>query len=238
MKLTTDNKAMIKRYLNSFAKTHNLDYNSDKGEFLNKYHIDALIKGLEDTSLLHIGNTNPTGMKKYIVIDTWNGEGYSSDNGTDTKQFDCKEEAFKWAYERALSNTAPLDTKKYPEQVGQFSDSNWFKGEPKSNGDGYWFEGYDDNHGSYQVWETDNAYAIMIQCNVNEVTVLTKEEYVEQIQTIDEDIKTHIKENKNNPYAITNMEELVSIESNGDRFCHQFDDYDYQFRLIQNLKKQ
>ena len=33
-------------------------------------------------------------MKKYIVIDTWNGDGYSSENGVDTKQFDDKKKAF------------------------------------------------------------------------------------------------------------------------------------------------
>ena len=114
-------------------------------------------------------------MQKYIVIDTWNGGGYSSENGTDTKQFDCKDEAFKWAYERALSNADDV-----ADDVGQYSDEEWFEGKPQSNGDGYWFEGYD-GEGSYQVWETDNAYAIMIQCNVNEVTVLTEAEYKVEI---------------------------------------------------------
>tara|TARA_R100000664_G_scaffold33979_1_gene53113 strand:- start:459 stop:968 length:510 start_codon:yes stop_codon:yes gene_type:complete len=169
-------------------------------------------------------------MKKYIVIDTWNGEGYSYNNGANTRQFDCKDEAFKWAYERALSNAEDI-----PEDVGQYSDEDWFEGEPKSNGDGYWFEGYDENHGSYQVWETENVYAIMIQCNINTVTVLTEAEYKVEIKSINEAIQIHIKENKDNPYAITDMEELMEVDSNGDIFCHQFDDYDYQFRLIKNL---
>ena len=29
-------------------------------------------------------------MKKFIVIDTWNGDGYSSDNGTQIKIFDTQ----------------------------------------------------------------------------------------------------------------------------------------------------
>ena len=44
-------------------------------------------------------------MKKYIVVDTWNGEGYSYNNGVDTKQFQYKKSAFKHAYKRVLSNT-------------------------------------------------------------------------------------------------------------------------------------
>ena len=40
-------------------------------------------------------------MKKYIVIDTWNGDGYSSENGVDTKQFSYRKSALKWAYKRA-----------------------------------------------------------------------------------------------------------------------------------------
>ena len=36
---------------------------------------------------------------KYIVIDTWNGEGYSSDNGTEIKTFQTKKDALKYAKE-------------------------------------------------------------------------------------------------------------------------------------------
>ena len=36
---------------------------------------------------------------KYIVIDTWNGEGYNFDNGTHIKTFSTKKQALKFAKE-------------------------------------------------------------------------------------------------------------------------------------------
>ena len=158
-------------------------------------------------------------MKKYIVVDTWNGDGYSYENGVDTKFFNDRNKAFEWAYKRALSNAG--DEK---DDVHQYSDEKYFKEKAYSNGDGYYFETYDDNSGSYQVWETKDAYAIMIQCNVNDVTMLTKEEYEEHIEELDA------------MYG-GDLEEYCETDDNGDKFyCSLVDDYDYQFRLIKNLK--
>lgn len=157
-------------------------------------------------------------MKKYIVIDTWNGEGYSSENGVEIEQFQNKKLAFKHAYKRALSN-ADGET----DDVYQYSDEEYFKEKAYSNGDGYYFEGYDDNHGSYQVWETKGVYAIMIQCNINEITMLTKEEYEEKSKWLDEQYGE-------------DLEEYSDSDDNGDKFyCSLVDDYDYQFRLIKNI---
>jgi hypothetical protein len=161
-------------------------------------------------------------MKKYIVVDTWNGDGYSYENGVDTKQFQYKKAAFKYAYQRVLSNAGDVS-----DDVCRYSDEkpteHWKPVKRGTDGDGFYFETYDDNCGSYQVWETKDAYAIMIQCNVNDVTMLTKEEYKEHIEELDA------------MYG-SDLEEYCETDDNGDKFyCSLVDDYDYQFRLIKNL---
>ncbi len=175
-------------------------------------------------------------MKKYIVIDTWNGEGYSSENGVDTKQFNYRKSALKWAYKRALSNAQSVK-----EDVLRYSDQKDYNGEPlewfkkdgkKTNGDGYFWETYDDNTGSYQVWETKNVYAFKILCNVNEVTPLTKQEYLEEIKDKEHLMKDAIADSVWNETE----EDFISEDENGDAFYGNLDDYDYQFRLINNLK--
>lgn len=157
-------------------------------------------------------------MKKYIVVDTWNGEGYSYNNGVDTKFFNDRNKAFQWAYKRALSNAQDV-----ADDVHQYSDEEYFKEKAYSNGDGYYFDSYDDNAGSFQVFEIKDAYAIMIQCNVNDVTMLTKEEYEERVSQL------------NKEYG-EDLEEYSETDDNGDLFYSCLvDDYDYQFRLIKNL---
>jgi len=157
-------------------------------------------------------------MKKYIVINTWNGDGYSTDNGVDTKQFTYKKSAYKWAYKRALSN-ADGDAK----YVNRYSDL-YAQIEKGADGDGYTFLGYDDSEGSYQVWETKDVYAFMILCNVNDCAMLTKKQYEEQIEWLDKEYGE-------------DLEEHSDTEENGDKYYASLvDDYDYQFRLITNLK--
>tara|TARA_R110002020_G_scaffold6208_4_gene25937 strand:+ start:6348 stop:6542 length:195 start_codon:yes stop_codon:yes gene_type:complete len=64
----------------------------------------------------------------------------------------------------------------------------------------------------------------MIQCNVNEVTMLTKKEYEEKIEWLDK------------KYG-DDLEDYCDTEDNGDKFyCSLVDEYDYQFRLIKNNK--
>jgi hypothetical protein len=156
--------------------------------------------------------------KKYIVIDTWNGDGYSSENGVDTKQFAYKKSAFKWAYKRALSN-ADGDAK----YVTRYSDE-YAQIDKGAEGDGYFFDSYDDNCGSYQVWELKDAYAFVILCNVNDCAMLTKEQFEEQTKSLDDEYGEDLEENSH-------------TEENGDKFYNSLvDDYDYQFRLISNLK--
>ena len=164
-------------------------------------------------------------MKKYIVIDTWNGEGYSDNNGVDTKQFDDKKKAFAWAYKRVLSNNDDD-----ADGVCKYSDETspnpelWTPVKKDADGDGFYWESYDDNSGSYQVFEIKDTYAIMIYCNTNEVFMLNKEEYDEKIAELNEEYGEE-------------LEEEMYKEDNGDSFYCAIDDYDYQFRLITNIKK-
>jgi|TARA_B110000093_G_scaffold158238_1_gene177116 hypothetical protein len=165
-------------------------------------------------------------MKKYVVIDTWNGEGYSTENGVDIKQFDYRKSALKWAYKRALSNAQDDadDVQRYSDQTDLMKAND--------NGDGYFWETYDDNCGSYQVWETKDVYAFMIQCNVNDVTPLTKKQFIEEIEDKEAIMKDAIIHSPFNEME----EDFEFQEENGDVYYGGLDDYDYQYRLVKNIK--
>ena len=110
--------------------------------------------------------------KKYIVIDTWNGEGYSSDNGNEIKYFSSKDEAIKHAKQRRKEN---LQINQTPYETGD----NIFGWGDEEIGD----------YGSYQVYELkEDDYAIEILANVNEVVILTKKEYQERIKELNEEV--------------------------------------------------
>ena len=144
-------------------------------------------------------------MKKYIVVDTWNGVGYSDNNGVEIKQFEDYSPAIGWACGRCEDHTQ-----------GNLSDVSILP-------NGYGWEGYDEHSGTYQVVETKNVYAVMIRCNVNDVETLTKDEYYNKIQELD------------GLYG-EDLDDCLDVEENGDRFYHSYvDEYDYQFRLIENL---
>ena len=164
-------------------------------------------------------------MKKYVVIDTWNGEGYSTENGVDIKQFDYRKSALKWAYKRALTNAQDDadDVQRYSDQTDLMKAND--------NGDGYFWETYDDNCGSYQVWETKDVYAFMIQCNVNDVTPLTKKQFIEEIEDKEDLMKDAITHSPFNE----SEEDFESQEENGDVYYGGLDDYDYQYRLVSNM---
>ena len=175
-------------------------------------------------------------MKKYVVIDTWNGEGYSTENGVEIKQFDYRKSALKWAYKRALTNAQDDadDVQRYSDQKDHNGEPlEWFKKDgSETNGDGYFWETYDDDSGSYQVWETKDVYAFMIQCNVNEVTPLTKKQFIEEIEDKEAIMKDAIT---NSPFN-ESEEDFESQEENGDVYYGGLDDYDYQYRLVKNIK--
>tara|TARA_S200002703_G_scaffold143267_1_gene136130 strand:- start:7318 stop:7776 length:459 start_codon:yes stop_codon:yes gene_type:complete len=152
-------------------------------------------------------------MKDYIVVDTWNGVGYSDNNGVDTKQFDDKSAALDWARKRCQDHAQ--------NDLASISSLH----------NGYVWEDEEGDAGTYQVIETKDVYAVMIRCNINDVAPLTKEEYYDKIKELDE---LHYRF-CSVLYGET-REEYLDIEENGDRFYHSYvDDYDYQFRLIKNL---
>ena len=143
----------------------------------------------------------------YLVIDTWNGMGYSTDNGVDIKQFDNKKNAMAWARKRCLDQA-----------------QNEYK-ELSVIENGYVWEDEEGDAGTYQVIETKDVYAVMIKCNINEVETLTKEKYYNKIQELDKSYGEH-------------LEYFLSVDENGDRFYHSHaDPFDYQFRLIENIKQ-
>ncbi len=157
---------------------------------------------------------------KYIVIDTWNGEGYSSDNGTEIKTFQTKKDALKYAKENR--NYYIKELKYSPYEI----DDNVFGFEDEVNGD----------YGSYQVYELkDNDYAIEILVNVNEVSFLNKSEYQERLNELNKEVFESMFKalTLDNFYAPTDLEEYLYLNDNiKEPFYHGVNEYDYQFRII------
>ena len=82
---------------------------------------------------------------KYIVIDTWNGEGYSSENGTQIKTFPTKIEAMKYAKDsrKGMINMYSDFKPPYYPYTPYEIDDNVFGWGDEEIGD----------YGSYQVYE-------------------------------------------------------------------------------------
>ena len=97
-------------------------------------------------------------MKKFAIIETWNGEGYSEENFIkETKEFNTKAEAL--AYCKSLAK---------------------IQGELEKTPDGWCFLTNNDvdDAGSYQALEIEkDHYGMGILCNINEAELLTKEAY-------------------------------------------------------------
>ena len=165
---------------------------------------------------------------KYIVIDTWNGEGYSHDNGTEIKTFSTKSQAIKYAKDKRnhiVNNThykfcshSEGYRSRGPEIVLSWGD--------KEMGD----------YGSYQVHKiNDNDYAIEILVNVNEVTILTKKEYKQKIKDFNKQIfkKMYKGMTLDDFHSSTDLEDYIFIRENkNEPFYSNIDEYDYQFRII------
>ena len=151
--------------------------------------------------------------KRYIVVDTWNGDGYSDENGTMIKTFNTKMEAF----ENALEGVKQQHDATF-EAVKIFSRNLHLVG-------GYIFESGNDA-GSFQVFElNEDIYAVEILCNVNEVSLLTKDQHEEAIEQREEEISA---------YTTYDSREDYVTENNGDTFYSAVEEYDFQYRLIKN----
>tara|TARA_R110001606_G_scaffold107345_1_gene231980 strand:+ start:1714 stop:2226 length:513 start_codon:yes stop_codon:yes gene_type:complete len=166
---------------------------------------------------------------KYIVIDTWNGEGYSSENGTQIKTFPTKIEAMKYAKDsrKGMINMYSDFKPPYYPYTPYEIDDNVFGWGDEEIGD----------YGSYQVYELkDNDYAIEILVNVNEVFILSKEQYKDRIKELNEEVFESMFKalTLDNFYAPTDLEEYLYLDDNNinEPFYHGVNDYDYQFRII------
>ena len=160
---------------------------------------------------------------KYIVIDTWNGEGYSSENGTQIKAFPTKIEALNFAIKSRDEQINFLDSDNYtPYEI----DKNVFGWGDEEIGD----------YGSYQVYELKpDDYAIKILVNVNEVFILSEEQYKDRIKELNEEVFESMFKalTLDNFYAPTDLEEYLYLDDNiNEPFYHGVNDYDYQFRII------
>tara|TARA_Y100000401_G_scaffold117489_1_gene126550 strand:+ start:427 stop:897 length:471 start_codon:yes stop_codon:yes gene_type:complete len=156
-------------------------------------------------------------MKRYIVVDTWNGDGYSDENGAEIKIFDDKINAFEYALQGIKKQHGAIF-----EPITITSQDVHLVG-------GYGFESGHD-HGSFQVLEfNEDIYAVQIMCNVNEVMLLTKEQYEEAIKEREEEM--------HEAYNYFDREDYVT-ENNGDTFYSAIYDYDYQYRLVSNFINQ
>lgn len=142
---------------------------------------------------------------KYIMVDTWNGSGYSSENGTEIKIFSYKAVANKHAKRRAKC---------------QSNDIEIFEGSI------YSFE-IDEDYGSYQVHELkEDAYAVMIRCNDNYAEVLTELEFKQAIEQLKEEFLELQKQTGEDE------EDYFDYQPGGDIFVSAWDDYDFQFRIL------
>jgi hypothetical protein len=102
-------------------------------------------------------------MKKFAIVSTWNGEGYSEENKLEMViQVD--------SFETALRITNGLAHVEREEREG-IETFNFIE-------NGVSFTDEDDNSGSFQVFEiTENSYGILIHPENNDADILTKEEF-------------------------------------------------------------
>jgi hypothetical protein len=110
-------------------------------------------------------------MKKYLIVETWNGEGYSTENRiTEVIEFESDEQAKEHCLTLAMedASTAFYDEDEEPYKI-------------EDRGNGHTFSD-DVDAGSRQYFElTDECYGVMIFCNINEVSILCKEEYTKAV---------------------------------------------------------
>ena len=149
---------------------------------------------------------------KYIVVDTWNGEGYSSENGAEIRIFDNKEQASYHCRVEA-----------YKQKI-----EDVMKVEKVENG----YEFYDisehgvDDSGSYRYYPLpQDAYAVEILCNVNEVRILNQIEFAKALAEREQEIID----------AKLDRDEVAESTDDG-IFYMAIDDYDFQYRRLSDVR--
>ena len=163
--------------------------------------------------------TDYKGGNPFIVVDTWNGQGYSSENGTQMQLFLNKMSAYRYAYKKALEMECGTPNK----------HTEGFKGFGYENGFDY---------GTFQVTEIPyGTYAIKINTNENSFEFLSQAQY-NSVKFDIERLFVHNYKVRGFANAMAMLEEYGEKSNNGDWFFHTTEfglDADYQFRLIKNL---
>ena len=156
--------------------------------------------------------------KKYIVVDTWNGEGYPSDNGIEIKIFDTKKEADAYCKVEAYKNEVEdvMIVEKVDNGYEYFDISE----------DSY----TPDDSGSYRYYPLPkDAYAVEILCNINEVRILNQKEFTNAIADRETELRDYLIE------CDDETREDKTIATDDGIFYHSTDQYDFQYRRLESL---
>ena len=103
-------------------------------------------------------------MKKYVIVTTWNGEGYSEENKI-VRNVECLPSEIKQITRIEMHANEELST------IAEYEELE------KENG--FVFSSTDGDDGTYQFFElTEELHSFMIDVNVNEVIPLTREDYI------------------------------------------------------------
>jgi len=157
--------------------------------------------------------------EKFIVVDTWNGEGYSSENGIEIKIFNTKKEADAYCKTEAYKNEV--------EDVMQI--------EKVDNGYEYFDISEDsytpDDSGSYRYYPLPkDAYAVEILCNINEVRILNQKEFANAIADREVELRDYLDQK-----LFDEVRDDKVIVTDDGVFYHSTDQYDFQYRRLESL---
>lgn len=154
--------------------------------------------------------------EKFIAVDTWNGEGYSSENGTEIKIFDSVLKAYRYCKDR--TRDAVVEDVIVSEKV--------------ENGYQYTDIVTDtDDSGSYRYYPLPkDAYAVEILCNINEVRILNQKEFANAIADREVELRDYLDQK-----LFDEVREDKVIVTDDGIFYHSTDQYDYQYRRLESL---
>jgi hypothetical protein len=100
---------------------------------------------------------------KYVIVHTWNGEGYSWKNTAEVMEFSSDDKAQQYIVEQAHDEADALA--EFTEEWGNVSFDD------------------DEDQGSVQWFAfTPETYGVVIRTNVNEVQLVNEQEYHEQLK--------------------------------------------------------
>ena len=161
--------------------------------------------------------------KKYIVVDTWNGDNYASDNGVEIRIFDTKKDADAYCKTEAYKN----------------EEEDVMVVEKVKNG----YEFYDisedgvDDSGSYRYYPLpQDAYAVEILCNVNEVRILNQIEFAKAIADREAELQDYLDVyNEDISESLQDTREDKVIATDDGIFYHSLDQYDFQYRRLESV---